>query len=169
LFGVLGLVTLGLGKLFPWVGVQRYRAVGAIVPLVIGIAVLAIGAPELAWIWLIPAAVIASAPAPIALLAAPLPAIFVLHPLQLREAYWNGFLPESLPLAAWVGMLAIPLAATLALCLRSLRPSRVVVIVLALVYALAIGSGIAYPVVAKPQCTAEQFAAQSLGCELVSK
>ena len=162
LFGVLALAT---GQLMPWTGAQRYRAIGAIVPLLAGVALLVFDAPELAWIFLVPAALIASAPAPIAIIAAALPGVVLLHPFLLREAYWNGFLPPNIPLAAWVGVLAIPLAATLGLAARSLPTRRSVTIGLAVLATLAVATSLALTFTSKPECKPDAFKARSLACE----
>jgi len=127
--GVLGLVTRVVARKLAWIGARRYLAV-ALVPLAaIGIALLAIGAAELAWIWLVPAAALAIAPrlpralAALAAATTLLPGVLVLWPNQLVEARWNGFWIPGVPLAAWVVVLGAPAAGAAAWWLRA-RPGR---------------------------------------------
>ena len=112
--GVLGLATRVIARWLPWSGSNRYLGLGLAPLLAIGIALYAVGAAELAWIWLAPAAILGLAPrlprliAPLAIVFATLPAVLVLRPMQQLEAAWNGFLPPGVPLAIWVGALAGP-------------------------------------------------------------
>jgi hypothetical protein len=127
--GVLGLATRVVARRFSWIGARRYLAAAIALVAVIGIALLELGAAELAWIWLVPAAALAIAPRlprPIAALAAStslLPVVLVLNPQQLLEARWNLVLPAGVPLAALVVGLGAPALATAAWWLRS-RPTR---------------------------------------------
>ncbi|HET9993459.1 MAG TPA: M20/M25/M40 family metallo-hydrolase, partial [Kofleriaceae bacterium] len=129
LAGVLGLVTRIVARRFAWIGTRRYLA-AALAPLAaVGIALVALGAAELAWIWLVPAAALAIAPrlpralAALATATSLLPAVLVLWPNQLLEARWNGFWIAGVPLAAWVVVLVAPGAGAVAWWLRS-RPAR---------------------------------------------
>ncbi|HSD88264.1 MAG TPA: hypothetical protein VLB44_12140, partial [Kofleriaceae bacterium] len=151
-----------------WAGVDRYRAFAALACTAVGLVCMAIGAAEIAWVWLVPAVVIAIAPPPLAILAACLPTVVVLHPLQLREAAWNGFLPFSLPLAVWVGLLAAPAVSTVSWTLRR----RVVAgplgtLALGLGCGLAVIGGAVVAVTAPQPCTAAEFVAFHLGCDRV--
>jgi hypothetical protein len=127
--GMLGLVTRAVARKFAWIGARRYLA-AAIAPLVtIGIALVALGAAELAWISLVPAAALAIAPrlpralAGLAAATVLLPPALVLYPQQVLEARWHMFLPPGVPLAALVVGLGAPAAAAAAWWLRS-RPAR---------------------------------------------
>jgi hypothetical protein len=171
LFGALGLLARLLARRAPWIGRQRYIAVAVAVLLAFGGALLAVGAPELAWIWLVPAALAALAPrvgifAPLALIPTLLPAVLVLAPDQVREAAWNGFLPPSLPLAAWVAGLLVPPAAAAAWWLRGrVGQGPLGSLVLALGCALAVVAGSVVISVTHPRCTAAEFHQFQLACE----
>ncbi|MDB4954875.1 MAG: peptidase [Myxococcales bacterium] len=148
LLGILGLATRGVRRFAPWIGRARYLAVALAWSLLIGSALLVVGAAELAWIWLVPAGFIAVAPklgraAPIAILATLFPAICALRPNQLREAAWNEFLPPSVPLAAIITALAICTVATAAWYIRGLRLGPLGTLVLAMGSALAVVAGVA--------------------------
>jgi Peptidase family M28 len=127
--GVLGLATRLIARRLPWIGASRYLGLALLPLLVIGLALFAVGAAELAWIWLAPAAILAIAPrlprflAPLAVLFALLPAGIVLHPNQVLEAAWNGFFPPGVPLAIWVAVLVGPALAAMTWWWRS-RPTR---------------------------------------------
>jgi hypothetical protein len=173
LAGLFGLATRGLGRVLPWSGGARYLAAGAALPLAIGVFLLAAGAAELAWVWLVPAAVIAIAPrlgkiAPLAFGFALVPAIVVLQPNQLREAAWNGFLPPGIPLAVWVGGLAAPAACTMAWWLRTRGPAGPLrTFVLALGCALAGILGMIVLGATEPACSPAEFGTNHLACERV--
>jgi hypothetical protein len=171
LAGWFGLATRVVARFRPWVGDQRYRALASIVCAAIGTLLLVIGAAELAWIWLVPAAIIAIVPARAALVGvafAALPIACVLHPLQLREAAWNGFLPLSLPLSAWLGMLGIPSIATIAWWLRRCTPTGPLgTLVLGVGCGLAVIVGLVFAITYEPACSAAKFETFHLGCERV--
>lgn len=172
LAGSLGLVVLFARRLRPWIGALRYHAIAVVVPLVIGAALLAIGAAELAWIWLVPAAVIALAPrlGPgrwLAPLAAALPMVLVLTPNQLREAAWNGFLPSSLPLAVLVTVFSLPVAASVAWLLRSRGTTGPLgAFVLPMGCLLSVLTGVVLASRAHPPCTGPDFNQFHLACEV---
>ncbi len=171
--GVLGLATRALSRLAPWSGERRYLAVATIGPLVIGVALLAVGAAELAWIWLLPAAAAALAPrlgraGIVAVLTLALPGVLVLAPVQLREAAWNGFLPVGVPLGAWLATLSFPVFAGLAWYLRTSSHSGPLgTFILSMGCLLAILVGLALVLTSSPACTALQFHDFHLGCEQV--
>lgn len=167
--GLFGLVTRIVARFVSWTGALRYRALASLTCLAIGLVLVAIGAAELAWIWLVPAAVIAIAPAPLGLVASLLPPILVLHPLQLREAAWNAFLPTSLPLAAWIGLLGVPTIATISYTLRSrpLRSGPLGSLVLGVGCGLAVASGFLVAVTTKTTCSSSEFERFSVACERV--
>jgi Peptidase family M28 len=170
LVGALGLVTRAFARVWPWAGSRRYLAIAIAWSLAIGIALVAVDAPELAWIWLVPAAVLAVAPrlriAGIAgAIVAALPIALVLAPNQLREAAWNGFLPATIPLGAWITALAISPIAALAWWLRSRRPSPLGTLVLGVGCALAVTIATVGLALAEPRCTPLDFSRLQLGCE----
>jgi hypothetical protein len=170
--GALGLCVLVVRRMRGWTGELRYLAVAALIPLAIGCALLAIGAAELAWIWLVPAAVIALAPrlgparwlAPI---AAALPLVLVLAPNQLREAAWNGFLPPSLPLAALIAVFTLPVAASLAWLVRRRGATGPLgAFVLPMGCLLSVIAGVVLVSRAHPPCTGGDFKQFQLACEV---
>ncbi len=172
LLGSLGLVTRAARRLRPWVGTVRYLAVAVAVSLAVGVVLLAIGAAELAWIWILPAALAAVAPrlgparvlAPVALL---LPVALVLAPNQLREAAWNGFLPLGIPLTVWLAALGAPAVAGLAWVLRRRGTAGPLgAFVLPVGCLLAIIAGVVVLSRAHPPCSAPDFNQFHLTCEL---
>jgi hypothetical protein len=169
LAGAFGLLTRLVARFTMWSGALRYRAFAAIVCLAIGVLLVAVGAAELAWIWLVPAVVIAIAPAPVGLLASLIPPVLVLHPLQLREAAWNGFLPASLPLAAALGLLAVPMIAAAAWAWRSRRlpAGPLGSLGLGVGCGLAVSIGFLIAVTAQTTCSSKQFREIGLACERV--
>ncbi len=173
LIGALGLLARLLARRAPWIGHRRYLAVAVGMLLAPGSALLALGAAELAWIWLVPAALAALAPrlgrlAPLALLATLLPAVLVISPDLLREAAWNGFLPPSLPLALWVAALLAPPIAAAAWWRRGRTAAGPLgSLVLALGCALAVFGGIVVISLTHPRCTAAEFHQFRLACEQV--
>src|SRR3569623_1530046 len=62
ILGVLGLLTRIVARRVAWIGVRRYLAIAIVLCALSGAALLALGAAELAWIWLVPAAAHALAP-----------------------------------------------------------------------------------------------------------
>jgi hypothetical protein len=171
LAGCFGLATRAVARVRPWFGGQRYRALASIMCAVIGTVLLAVGAAELAWIWLVPAAVIAVVPARAALVAvafSALPIACVLNPLQLREAAWNGFLPVALPLSAWLGILGTPTISTVAWWLRRRAPTGPLgTLVLGMGCGLAVILGLVFAITFEPTCSAVKFESFNLGCERV--
>ncbi|HTR53738.1 MAG TPA: M20/M25/M40 family metallo-hydrolase [Kofleriaceae bacterium] len=171
LAGATGLLGRLVARRWPWKGERRFLAVAIVLPLVLGAFWLAVGAAELAWIWLVPAALAAVAPrlgraAPLALVASVLPAALVLLPAQLREAAWNGFLPVSLPLAAWLALfLASPLGVAVWWSRRT-ASGPLGTLVLALGCGLAVAAGLGLLATDRPACTAQQFQHLHLACEL---
>ncbi|HEY1546535.1 MAG TPA: M28 family metallopeptidase [Kofleriaceae bacterium] len=166
LVGTFGLVTRAIARALPWAGSRRYLAIAIAWSLAIGIALVAVDAAELAWIWLVPAAALALAPrARVIALASVLPIVLVLAPNQLREAAWNGFLPATIPLAAWIAALAISPIAAFAWWSRSRRPSILGTLVLAVGCALAVAIGATGLALDDPRCSALDFSRLQLGCE----
>jgi hypothetical protein len=169
--GLLGLSTRAVGRVTTWAGTMRYLTTAVLACLVPGLAWLAAGGAELAWIWLVPAAALALAPwlgraAPLALATAALPALLVLAPLQLREAAWNGFLPLQIPLAAWLGVVGLPLPAAVAWAWRRRGPtSPLGTLLLAVGCGLAILAGAVLVSARTPTCTPSEFIQFHLACE----
>lgn len=167
--GTFGLITRIVGRVKRWTGAHRYRVLATLLCLVTGLGVLAIGAPELAWIWLVAAAAIAALPAPFALVISLLPAVLVLQPLQLREASWNGFLPPSLPIAGVVSLLLVPPVATGAWWFRSRRThiGPLGTLVLTVGWGLLVIGGLVVAVTQQPPCSAAEFDRFHLACDRV--
>ena len=181
------LATLGfvVRRLRPWVGALRYLAVSACVLLVLGVGCLALGAAELAWIWLGPALLVAVAPRFAALvregrlrlvgggmcvigaLAPAFPLVLVLAPNQLREMAWNGLLPTSVPLGVWVAALALPLLASGTWWVRQRPPQGPLgALVLPLGCLLSALAGVVLVGRTPPRCTATDFNQFHLACEV---
>jgi len=166
------LATRIAGRFLPWVGARRYLALAIAVPLAVGLGWLLLGAAELAWIWLVPAAACAIAPrlgraglAAVALSA--LPGALTLTPDLLREAAWNGFLPDGLPLAAWLAaFLAAPLAAASWWMRKGPTPGPLGTLVLPVGSGLAIAAGVVVVLHARPPCNPMEFRAFHLACEV---
>lgn len=169
LIGTFALITRVVGRIKPWTGAHRYRVLAALLCLVTGLVVLAIGAPELAWIWLVAGAAIAMLPAPLALALSLLPAVLVLQPLQLREASWNGFLPPSLPIAGVVSLLLVPPVAIGAWWLRSRRThiGPLGTLVLTVGWGLLLIGGLVVAVTQDPPCSPAEFEQFHLACDRV--
>jgi hypothetical protein len=171
--GVFGLATRAARRFAPWVGDVRYLALAIAIPLSLGLGCLALGAAELAWIWLAPAACAALAPrlgrlAILAIAVGLLPGVLVLAPDQLREAAWNGFLPLGLPLAGWIAGFALSPLATLAWWLRkSPAAGPLGTLVVPLGCGLAMIAGVALLRQAHPPCSPQQFHDLHLACEAV--
>jgi hypothetical protein len=174
LVGLFVLATRAVARIAPWRGQLRYLAPGAIVPCVIGFVLLLLGAAELAWLWLVPAASIAIAPrwsrvGPwLAIVMAVLPIALVLRPAQLREAAWNGFLPLTLPLAIWLSFLGIPAVCVVAWQLRRRRPlGPVGSLLLGVGGGVAVIFGVALMAAAQAPCSYQKFSSFGLACERV--
>ncbi|MBA3459343.1 MAG: M20/M25/M40 family metallo-hydrolase, partial [Deltaproteobacteria bacterium] len=169
--GALGLITLALRRMRAWNGELRYLVVAASIPLAVGVALLVIGAAELAWIWLLPAVVIALAPRLavarwLSPLVAALPALLVLSPNQLREAAWNGFLPATTSLALLLAMFILPVAAVVAyLARRRGATGPLGSFVLPVGCLLSVIAGVVLVSRAHPRCTAPDFNQFHLACE----
>jgi hypothetical protein len=169
--GTFGLVTRVVGRVAPWVGDRRYLALAVAVPLSLGLGCLWLGAAELAWIWLVPAGVIAAAPGlgrfgVLAIAVSLLPGVLVLAPDQVREAAWNGFWPTGIPLAAWIaGFVLSPLATVAWWRRKRPTPGPLGTLVLPVGCGLAMIAGVALLLQAHPLCSSQQFHSFHLACE----
>jgi len=172
LVGGLGLATRAARRFAPWIGDRRYLAVAIALPLSLGLGCLLVGAAELAWLWLVPAACAALAPrlgrfALVAIAVGCLPGVLVLLPNQVREAAWNGFWPAGIPLAVWLGGFALAPLATLAWWLRRAgAPGPLGTLVLPLGCGLAMIAGVLVVLHARPACNAQEFLGFHLACEV---
>lgn len=173
--GALGLAAVLARRFAPWVGAHRYLALAIALPLALGLALLLAGAAELAWIWLVPAAVLAIAPrlgrgAPLAILVALMPGVLVLWPNQLREAVWNGFWPVGIPLAVWVaGSLVSPICALAWWLRKAPSPGPLGALVLPMGCGLATILGAICLLHLEPSCSAAQLRDFSLACEVTAR
>lgn len=176
--GAFGLCTRAAARYRPWVGTTRYRAFAIASSLAIGLAWLAAGAAEIAWIWLVPAAALAlvrrtsgrHALGAIAAVATTLlPVVLVLAPAQVREAAWNGFLSPAVPPAVWVGVLSIPVVAAVAwLARRGSGTGPLGTFVLAVGCGLAVIGGATGVLASRQTCNLAQFEHFQLACDRVS-
>jgi hypothetical protein len=175
--GAFGLVTRAAARYRPWIGSTRYRALATAVLLAIGLAWLVLGAAEVAWIWLVPAAVLAGVRRrpkgekgeSVPIMASLLPVVLLLAPAQLREAAWNGFLPIGVPPAMWVGVLSIPVVAAVAGWARGGSANGPLgSLVLSVGCGLAVIAGVAVVVLSHPSCNNAQFEHFQLACDRVS-
>jgi hypothetical protein len=164
--GAFILLTRAAARVRPWIGRDRYLALAIAIPLAAGIAWLAAGAAELAWIWLVPAAALAFTRRwSVTAIAALLPAVLVLAPGQLREAAFNGFLPEGIPLAVWLAALGAPAVAAAAYLARrgsGLGPLGTFVLVVGC--GLAVIGGASVVLLSHPPCNSAQFQKLHVAC-----
>ena len=171
--GVVGLASRLVARFSPWIGAQRYLALAAITLAVFGATLLVLGAAELAWIWLVPALALALAPrlgplSPLAVVTALLPIVLLLNPLQVREAAWNGFWPRTLPLALWLGVLAMPFIAAGTWWFRTRRGwGPLGALVLPVGCGVAVIVGFVLAITYRSPCTAAKFDSFHLACERV--
>lgn len=158
---------LGRGRSAP--GDGRHASLGALVALIPGLLLLAVGVVELAWLPLAIALALAASlrwRRPWARAAALLVATALCFPLIdpdfLREATYHHFYPAALPLAGWVGIatLAPAIAAFEHIGVLSGRRGRTVVLALAAVTAVTIAFALT-----RPTCSGEAFAGRGLACE----
>ena len=174
--GALGGLIVVARRRAAWAGDRRYLAIAIALPLSAGLGWLVLGAAELAWIWLVPAACAAMAPrlgrfgGLLAIAAGVLPGALVLAPAQLREAAWNGFLPMAVPLAIWIAGFALAPLAGLAWWLRrSPEPGPLGALVLPVGSGLALAAGLGLLARAEPVCSAAQLHALHLACEMAAR
>ena len=125
-----------------------YHVVAIGLPLLIGLALVALGAAELAWIWLAPAAATGLWLGVLQLL----PVALILAPAQLREAVWNGFWPTGVPLAVWIAVLGLPAIAAASAIARRRSLGPLGALVLPLGCGLAMIAGVIVVFSAVPTC-----------------
>jgi len=168
MFGTFGLAARLVARRWPWTGDRRYLWAATLGLLAFGVLFFALDAPELAWVWLVPAATVPLAPrvGRIALLPVLLPPILVLAPAQLREAAFNGFLPP-LPLAALIAIVCAPTFAAAGWLFRRTALGPLGSLVLALGCALAVTSGALVLWISRPACSPAEFQQFHLACEQV--
>jgi hypothetical protein len=166
--GAFGLVARAAARWRRFIGGPRYLALAIALTLAIGIAWLATGAAELAWIWLIPAATLAFVRRwPLCAAIALLPLALVLAPSQVREAAWNGFLPAAIPAAVLLGGLGASGAAAGGYLARRGKTASGPLGTLGIVVGcgLAVVAGSTYIVASHPACNSERFEQFNLACE----
>ena len=157
--------------MWPWNGELRYLVLATVIPLVLGCMLVALGAAEIAWLFLLPAALMGLAPrlGPariVAVLAPLLPVVLVLAPSQLREAAWNGFLAGAQPLTPWIAAFFAPVFAGVAWLLRRRgHPGPLGALVLPVGCLVAVGLGIVVLSRTVPACSATDFNSFHLACE----
>ncbi len=174
-------IALGylLGKLVtrrrPVPGRGRYLALAIVLETATGLALMAVGATEVAWLWLLSAALHGAMPwlrganlSKLVVLAAVLPLLGPTSPGFLREGVFNGFFPAAMPLAAYLGLLVLPQALALTYYLLRFPPRPRFRIPRwagnAVAAALAIACIVALLAPA-PRCTGNAYRAQGLACE----
>lgn len=171
LAGVATTLAIIIARWRPWAGPARYAAAAAIANLVIGAALVTLQASELAWLWLVPAALLAWAPrlgsklGAVVVVLALVPTSLLFAPTLLRELYFHGFLPE-VPIAfvlAANGLTAALAIAHLAARVRNWGPG--LTFALPVVAAAAIAAGVTIIAIYQPPCSAQAFRAQRLSCE----
>lgn len=156
---------------------SRYHAVAAVLELGAGVALMALGAFELAWLPLVCAALFAiggfMVHRPIAcavvtgigavIAAAPL------DPALLRESVFHGFYPTQVPISAVLAAVALPPWLALTGALRaSLTPprDRRVLRAIAVSLALLLAAGVALLLVPPGPCSHEAIELYGYACEL---
>jgi Peptidase family M28 len=169
-----GMFSAALGMVRRLLGIRgerRFLFAAIAYFLVIGGAAAALDGWELAWIWLLPAALLALAPRLgrfgwAALLVAVVPTCALLGPDHLREAMFQGFFPPALPLAGWIILHALPHALA-AIWWYGPRPrpgpGREAISLALSVAAIALGTSLL--VTLRPLCTPERFDLAGLSCE----
>ncbi len=139
-----------------------YHLIAIVVPLAIGVALVVLGAAELAWIWLVPAAATALRLGVVQLL----PILLVLAPSQLREAIWNGFWPTAVPLSIWLLGLGLPAIAEAASILGRRQVGPLGALVLPVGCGLAMIAGVVLVFSAHPGCAISENRQFDLTCEV---
>jgi hypothetical protein len=172
LAGTVVLGAVAFARWRPWAGSDRYAAAAAVWNLGAGIALWIIGALELAWLYLAPAALLAWAPRRRAIgVAAAVVAVamlvVVIAPGFLRELYFHGFLADGVPVTALLGIHGITLGLVAAHLLARVRlwgPS--VTLALPVAAVVAVVAGAILLATYSPPCSADALAVLRLSCEI---
>jgi hypothetical protein len=171
LAGVATTLVIVIARWRPWAGPARYAAAAAIWNLVIGAALVTLQAAELAWLWLVPAALLAWAPrlgpklGAVAVVLAIVPTAPLVAPSLLRELYFHGFLPMG-PITLVLAIHGITVALALAhLAARVRNWGPGLTFALPAIAAAAIATGVAVMTTYQPPCRAHDLMTQRLSCE----
>jgi hypothetical protein len=158
-------------------GRARYLATGIITTLLVGLLLMFIGAPELAWIMLASSAamggmaMVRSAVAGWLLLGvSALPLLELFSPSFLREAVFHGFLPRSIPLGMFIALFSFPYAMAAIYAFKRWVPhyprthrGRVVMVSVPLAL---LGLSLLVMSARSPRCSGKTFRGQGITCEL---
>lgn len=157
-------------------GENRYLALAVAAALGSGVGLIAIGAPELAWLPLATGAALgAMAFAPHLAYALPLfalsalPVIAVIDPDILRESVWHGFYPRTAPLTPVLATMCLPHAmAAVYVVRRWARPMRTGRWQLRAAIAGAVATTAAATLlmsVPSPRCDGDSYRRAAISCE----
>jgi hypothetical protein len=172
LAGTLVLGAVAFGRWRPWAGSDRYAVAAAGWNLAVGLTLWIVGALEIAWLYLAPAALLAWAPRRrvigyIAAGVAVATLAVVIAPGFLRELFFHGFLAGVVPLTTVLAIHGITLGLVAAHVLRRVRfwgPGASLAVPIAALAAVVAGT-IVLATYSAP-CTAEALRAHKLSCEL---
>jgi len=174
-----------LGVLAAWLytrwrrapGQSRYLAFAIVLPLLVGLTCIAVGAPEIAWttLWISAAfgglAWTRSLRSALPVFGLSLfPLVGALAPAFLREAVFNGFWRSGMPLTGYLAVLLLPHTfALIYLCRRFGGPlphrGRAARLAVAIPIVLIVAAAL-WLVVPGPRCSGPAFERQGLACEL---
>ena len=172
--GALGYaIALQSGRLGKWVGDTRFLIPAVAVTGFIGFFILATGIYEIAWIFLLPSAVLGGIGRAksfmrgcVYWLLATLPLLGPLAPGFLRESVFHGFYPTSLSLSTYVAFFVFPQTLALIFLVQRWRPSlpkgKGALIACGVVAALGLGIIASY----SAPCSNDEFKASGLACEI---
>lgn len=172
--GALGYaIALQSNRLGRWIGDTRFLIPAVAVTGFIGFFILATGIYEVAWIFLLPSAVLGGIGraksflrACIYWLIATLPLLGPLAPGFLRESVFHNFYPSSLSLTTYVAFFVFPQSLALIFLIQRWRPSlpkgKGALIACGVVAAIGIGIVASY----SAPCSADEFKAGGLACEI---
>ena len=172
-----GILTMLANRWAFFIRGTRYHSYASFITLVIGIALLGLGAIEIAWLPLCASALFALGGyflnRPVICSLATFGAVmFSIPPLVLpgfiREAIFHGFYPSALPLAGYLAIVVLPswLGVVGALRARLVEPRRGVTIALLLALIVAAGVSIAAIAVPEPACSEAETERFGLACEV---
>lgn len=171
LAGVATTLVIVIARWRPWAGPARYAAAAAVWNLLIGTVLVTLQAAELAWLWLVPAALLAWAPrlgprlGAVVVGLAIVPTAPLVAPSLLRELYFHGFLPMG-PIAVVLAIHGITCALALAhLAARVRNWGPGLTFALPVIAAAAIATGVAVMTTYQPPCRAHDLLTQRLSCE----